>query len=72
MPLYPLPPLIATAGFIFMLVNRAHALGGLAVAASIGVVGTGIYLIRARRLAQWPFVLPLVQATEIDASIKKN
>ena len=55
MPLYPLPPLVAMAGFVFMLVNRSHALGGLAVAAGIAVSGTGIYLVRARRLGQWPF-----------------
>ena len=55
MPLYPLPPLIAMAGFAFILLNRAHALGGLAVAAGIAVSGTLIYLIRARRHAQWPF-----------------
>jgi amino acid transporter len=55
MPLYPLPPLVALAGFVFILANRAHALGGLAVAAGIAVSGTGIYLIRARRLRQWPF-----------------
>jgi len=55
MPLYPLPPLVDVAGFLFMLVNRSHALGGLAVAAGIGVSGTLIYLIRARRLGQWPF-----------------
>jgi amino acid transporter len=54
-PLYPLPPLLAMGGFIFMLVNRSHALGGLAVAAGIAVSGTLIYLIRARRLGQWPF-----------------
>jgi amino acid transporter len=54
-PLYPLPPLLAMAGFIFILVNRSHALGGLAVAAAIAVSGTLIYLVRARRLAQWPF-----------------
>jgi len=54
-PLYPLPPLVAMGGFIFMLVNRSHALGGLAVAAGIAVSGTAIYLIRARRLGQWPF-----------------
>jgi amino acid transporter len=57
MPLYPLPPLIAIAGFVFMLVNRSHALGGLAVAALIAISGTLIYLIRARRLEQWPFAL---------------
>ena len=55
MPLYPLPPLVAMAGFVFMLVNRSHALGGLAVAAGIASSGTWIYLFRARRIGQWPF-----------------
>jgi amino acid transporter len=55
MPLYPLPPLVAIGGFVFMLANRSHALVGLAVAAGIGVTGTLIYLVRARRLGQWPF-----------------
>ncbi|HWG21549.1 MAG TPA: APC family permease [Terracidiphilus sp.] len=54
-PLYPLPPLAAMAGFVFVLVNRPHALGGLAVAAGIGVSGTAIYLVRARGLGEWPF-----------------
>ncbi len=54
-PLYPLPPLAAMAGFAFILVNRSHALGGLAVAAGIASSGTLIYLVRARRLGQWPF-----------------
>jgi amino acid transporter len=55
MPLYPLPPLMAIAGFLFMLVNRSHAIGGLAVAAAIALSGSCIYLIRARRSGQWPF-----------------
>jgi amino acid transporter len=55
-PLYPLPPLAAIAGFVFILLNRSNALGGLAVAGLIGVSGTGIYLVRARRLGQWPFL----------------
>jgi amino acid transporter len=55
MPLYPLAPLVAMGGFVFLLVNRSHALGGLAVAAAIAVSGTLIYLFRARRLGQWPF-----------------
>jgi amino acid transporter len=55
MPLYPLAPLVAMGGFVFLLVNRRHALGSLAVAAAIAVSGTLIYLIRARRLGQWPF-----------------
>ena len=57
MPLYPLPPLVAIAGFVFLLANRSHALGGLAVAAGIAASGTLIYLFRARRLRQWPFAL---------------
>jgi amino acid transporter len=55
MPLYPLPPLVAMAGFVFMLVNRSHALGGIGVAAGIAASGTAIYGFRARRLRQWPF-----------------
>ena len=57
MPFYPLPPLVAIAGFVFMLVNRSHAIGGLAVAAAIAISGTLIYLIRAQRIGQWPFAL---------------
>jgi amino acid transporter len=56
MPWFPLPPLLAMAGFVFMLVNRSHALKGLAVAAGIGISGTIIYLIRAKKLEEWPFV----------------
>jgi len=55
MPLYPLPPLVAIAGFVFILANRSHALGGLAVTAGIALSGTGIYLVRAKKLGQWPF-----------------
>ncbi|MGD0157639.1 MAG: amino acid permease [Terracidiphilus sp.] len=54
-PLYPLPPLAAMAGFGFLLVYRAHAVKELAVAAAIAVSGTLIYILRARRLRQWPF-----------------
>ena len=55
MPLYPLPPLVAIAGFVFLLANRSHALGGLMVAAGIACSGTLIYLLRAKKLGQWPF-----------------
>jgi amino acid transporter len=62
MPLYPLPPLVAIAGLLFMLADPrrgrqqgGNALLGLAVAAGIAVSGTLIYMVRARRLRQWPF-----------------
>jgi amino acid transporter len=61
-PLYPLPPLVAMAGFAFMLFDprRAHAKGGSGLfelygAIAIAISGTLIYLFRAHRLAQWPF-----------------
>jgi len=43
-------------GFLFILVNRTHALGGLVLAAGIGISGTLIYIYRAWRLGQWPFL----------------
>ena len=54
-PLYPLPPLLAMAGFVFILVNRVKAAEGLLVAAGIAVSGTAIYLFRAKQGGEWPF-----------------
>ncbi len=54
-PLYPLPPLVAMAGFVFILVNRVNALQGLVVAAGIACSGTLIYLVRASKIRDWPF-----------------
>jgi amino acid transporter len=56
MPLYPLPPLVAMGGFAYLLIYRVNALKGLAVAVGIAVSGTAIYLWRARRDGQWPFL----------------
>jgi amino acid transporter len=56
-PLYPLPPLLAMAGFLFILMNRSKAVAGLATAGAIAVSGTLLYLWRAKRLAQWPFAV---------------
>ncbi len=64
-PLYPLPPLAALAGFAFMLFDprRAQAKGGSGLfelygAIAIAISGTAIYLFRAHRLRQWPFAPP--------------
>jgi len=54
-PFYPLPPLLAMAGFLFILINRSEAMDGLAMAGGIAVSGTLIYAWRAKRLGQWPF-----------------
>jgi amino acid transporter len=55
MPLFPLPPLLAMAGFIFVLAYRPHPLKELGVAAGIAASGTLIYMIRAHRRQEWPF-----------------
>jgi amino acid transporter len=55
MPLYPLPPLAAMAGFGFLLVYRVHAVKELAVAAGIAITGSVLYFLRARRARQWPY-----------------
>jgi hypothetical protein len=49
------------AGFAFILINRAHAIGELAVAVAIAATGTLLYLLRAHRLRQWPFPGPAAE-----------
>jgi amino acid transporter len=54
-PLYPLPPLFAMAGFLFILAYRPKPLLELSVAAAIAASGTLIYMARARNKSEWPF-----------------
>lgn len=53
MPLYPVPVLIALAGWIFILLTS----GGIYIAAGVAAVLFGIaaYLWRARQISQWPW-----------------
>jgi APA family basic amino acid/polyamine antiporter len=53
--LYPLPALIAIAGFLFILFNRENALREVRYAVVILLVGIVIYMIRAWRGREWPF-----------------
>jgi len=54
--LYPLPVILATLGFLFVLASRAHAGREIAAAVIVTVSGVAMYLWRARRDAAWPFV----------------
>jgi amino acid transporter len=54
-PLYPLPPLLAIAGFLFILAYRPDPMLELGAAAAIAASGTAIYMIRARKRREWPF-----------------
>jgi len=56
-PLYPLPPLAAMAGFIFIVLSKATAPSTILGAAAIAVSGTAIYLVRAKMRHEWPFAL---------------
>jgi amino acid transporter len=62
MPLFPLPALIALAGWIYITVTSKPA--HIAIGAVMFAAGTAVYLVQARRQSQWPFqrALPLVRA----------
>ncbi|HEX8817925.1 MAG TPA: APC family permease [Terriglobales bacterium] len=53
--LYPLPAILATIGFIFILVSRTNSLAQIRYALAILISGVALYLIRSWRGRQWPF-----------------
>ena len=53
--LYPVPALIAIAGFLFVLISRKNFLKEIRYAAVILIAGLIIYVIRAWRGGEWPF-----------------
>jgi len=53
--LYPLPALLAAAGFLFILSQRKDALREIRYAIVLLVAGLTIYFVRAWRTGEWPF-----------------
>lgn len=53
--LYPLPPLLALAGFLFIVFSRHDASREFVYAGVIAVTGSILYFWRARRRREWPF-----------------
>jgi amino acid transporter len=53
--LYPLPPILAAAGFLFVLVSRSNAGREIEYGAAIAVSGCLLYFIRARVRGEWPY-----------------
>lgn len=53
--LFPLPALLASAGFTFILVKRPNAMRELRYATLVLISGLALYLIRAWRRREWPF-----------------
>ena len=62
--LYPLPALIASVGFIFVVINRTGSMKQIRYAFVIFVTGLIIYFVRAWRNREWPFnpaVSPVIE-----------
>ncbi|HVB99167.1 MAG TPA: APC family permease [Candidatus Dormibacteraeota bacterium] len=53
--LYPLPALVAIAGFIYILISRPHFARELRYGFVILLAGLIIYAVRAVRRSEWPF-----------------
>ena len=53
--LYPLPALLAFAGFVYVLVSRPNFQKEVRYAVVLLIVGLAIYLLRSRRRGEWPF-----------------
>jgi amino acid transporter len=53
--LYPLPALVASAGFLFVLISRTNSMSQIRYAMLILISGVTIYLFRAWRRKEWPF-----------------
>ena len=57
--LYPLPALLASAGFLFILISRKNFLREIRYAAVILAVGLAVYMVRSWRNREWPFAEPV-------------
>lgn len=66
--LYPLPSLIASIGFIYILFSRPYFLKEIRYAIVLLVVGSIIYFIRAYARKEWPFGSALGSQTAADES----
>jgi amino acid transporter len=53
--LYPLPPLAALAGFLFIVFSRADAIREMIYAGVVAASGSVLYFLRAYRRREWPF-----------------
>jgi amino acid transporter len=53
--LYPLPALIASCGFVYILFSRPNFLKEIRYAIVLLVIGLAIYLVRSAARSEWPF-----------------
>jgi APA family basic amino acid/polyamine antiporter len=53
--LYPVPALVATLGFLFVLVERKNFLKEIRYAVILLIAGIVVYMVRSLRRKEWPF-----------------
>src|ERR1700735_3521340 len=53
--LYPLPPVVAIVGFLYILFSRPNFARELFFAVAVVLTGTATYMVRAQRRGEWPF-----------------
>jgi len=63
--LFPLPALLASVGFMFVLISRTNSLRQVRYALVVLLTGVAIYMVRAWRNKEWPFGGP-VAAEEVS------
>jgi APA family basic amino acid/polyamine antiporter len=49
------PPLVAIAGFLYILFSRPNFARELVFALAVVLTGTATYMVRAQRRREWPF-----------------
>jgi amino acid transporter len=59
--LYPLPPLVAIAGFLYILFSRPNFAREIFFAVAVVLTGTATYMVRAQRRGEWPFAPPAMR-----------
>jgi len=57
--LYPIPALLASFGFIYVLISRTNSRKQINYAVVVLITGVLLYLIRAWRNREWPFATPV-------------
>jgi len=65
---YPLPALLASSGFLFILISRKHFLKEIRYAAVILAMGLAIYMVRAWRGREWPFAAGLAAVDGVSGN----
>lgn len=60
--LYPVPALLATVGFLFVMIERRNFAREVRWGIAIAVSGTIVYLIRAAARKEWPFTRQVQEA----------